>query len=66
MKISTIRFSYLHNEAHYQFLLLVKKLFEAYPSVANIVSSLLTPFYTLPLRSKASWSTQSGSVVSRV
>ena len=28
MKISIIKFSYLCNEAHYQFLLLVKKLFE--------------------------------------
>ena len=47
MKILFIKFSYLRNEAHYQFLLLVKKLFEAYPNVANIVSALLAPFYTL-------------------
>jgi hypothetical protein len=47
MKILKIHFSYLRNEAHYQFLLLVKKLFEAYPTVANLVTSLLSQFYTL-------------------
>jgi hypothetical protein len=48
MKISTIKFNYLRNEAHYQFLLLVKKLFETYPAVANIPSTAqLTSFYTL-------------------
>ena len=47
MKISIIRFSKLRNEAHYQFLLLLKKLFETFPSVAGIVSTLLSPFYTL-------------------
>jgi hypothetical protein len=47
MKILTIHFSYLRNEAHYQFLLLVKKLFEAYPSVASLVNALLLQFYTL-------------------
>jgi hypothetical protein len=49
MKILTIHFSYLRNEAHYQFLLLVKKLFEAYPNVASIVNALLLQFYTLLL-----------------
>jgi hypothetical protein len=49
MKILTIHFSYLRNEAHYQFLLLVKKLFESHTSVSNIVSSLLTEFYALLL-----------------
>jgi hypothetical protein len=47
MKILKIYFSYLRNEAHYQFLLLVKILFETYPNVAGIVSTLLTPFYEL-------------------
>ncbi|MDR1096669.1 MAG: DUF6261 family protein [Tannerella sp.] len=47
MKILKIHFSYLRNEAHYQFLLLVKKLFEDYPGVAGIVNILLTQFYTL-------------------
>jgi hypothetical protein len=47
MKIIRITFSYLRNEAHYQFLLLVKKLFETFPSVANIVSALLPAFYAL-------------------
>jgi hypothetical protein len=49
MKILKIYFSYLRNEAHYQFLLLVKKLFESYPSVANLVNALLLQFYTLLL-----------------
>jgi hypothetical protein len=47
MKILTIRFSRLRNEAHYQFLLLLKKLFEAFPNVASIVSTLLQQFYSL-------------------
>jgi hypothetical protein len=47
MKIITIHFSYLRNEAHYQFLLLLKKLFETYSSVANIVAALLSQLYTL-------------------
>ena len=47
MKISTIKFGFLRNEAHYQFLLLIKKLFEAYPNVAGIVSTLLAPFCAL-------------------
>jgi hypothetical protein len=47
MEILTVRFSYLRNEAHYQFLLLVKKLFESYPSVASIVNTLLPQFYSL-------------------
>jgi hypothetical protein len=47
MKILTIRFNYLRNEAHYQFLLLLKKLVEAFPSVASIVSALLQQFYPL-------------------
>jgi hypothetical protein len=47
MKILTIRFSYLRNEAHYQFLLLLKKLFETFSSVASIVNALLQQFYPL-------------------
>jgi hypothetical protein len=53
MKILTIRFSYLRNEAHYQFLLLLKKLFETFPSVASIVSALLQEFYLLLVREGA-------------
>jgi hypothetical protein len=49
MKILSIHFSYLRNEAHYQFLLLVKKLFESYASVAEIVTTLLTQLYALIL-----------------
>jgi hypothetical protein len=45
MKILTIHFNYLRNDAHYQFLLLVKKLFESYGNVASIVSTLLVQFY---------------------
>jgi hypothetical protein len=47
MKISSIHFSYLRNEAHYQFLLLVKQLFQIDPGVAAIVAELLPQFYTL-------------------
>jgi hypothetical protein len=47
MKILKIAFSYLRNEAHYQFLLLVTKLFGVYPNVANIVTNLLLKFYEL-------------------
>jgi hypothetical protein len=47
MKILTIHFSYLRNEAHYQFLLLVKKLFESHASVANLVAALLSQLYAL-------------------
>ncbi|MDR1222005.1 MAG: DUF6261 family protein [Tannerella sp.] len=49
MKILTIHFSYLRNDAHYQFLLLVKKLFESYGNVATIVSMLLVEFYLVLL-----------------
>jgi hypothetical protein len=47
MKILTVHFNYLRNEAHYQFLLLVKKLFESYPTVANLVNALLPQLYAL-------------------
>jgi hypothetical protein len=47
MKIFTVHFSYLRNEAHYQFFLLVKKLFESHASVANIVAALLSQLYAL-------------------
>ncbi|MDR1332294.1 MAG: hypothetical protein LBK07_09350, partial [Tannerella sp.] len=47
MKIATIYFNYLRNEAHYQFLLLVKKLFESYVNVATVVNTLLTQLYAL-------------------
>jgi hypothetical protein len=45
--ILTIRIAHLRNEAHYQFLLLLKKRFETYPNVASIVSTLLQQFYPL-------------------
>ncbi|MDR0756837.1 MAG: DUF6261 family protein [Tannerella sp.] len=41
MKILKIHLEYLRSEAHYQFLLLLLKLFESYPAVAAIVSVLL-------------------------
>ncbi|MDR2119568.1 MAG: DUF6261 family protein [Tannerella sp.] len=47
MKILKIRFSYLRNEAHLQFLLLVKKLLNGYSAVAAIVTELITPFFEL-------------------
>jgi hypothetical protein len=47
MKILTIHFCYLRNETHYRFLLLVKNLFEAHPTVANLVNALLLQFYAL-------------------
>jgi hypothetical protein len=47
MKILKIYFSYLRNEAHYQFLLIVQKLFASYTQVANIVSDLLSQLYPL-------------------
>jgi hypothetical protein len=47
MKIIAILFSYLRNEAHYQFLLLVQKLFVSYPAVAAIVADLLDEFNSL-------------------
>jgi hypothetical protein len=49
MKIITIHFSYLRNEAHYQFLLLVKKLFESHADVAKIVAAQLSQLYALLL-----------------
>jgi hypothetical protein len=47
MKILTIHFSYLRNEAHYRFLLLVKKLIESHTGVAGIVGALLPELYAL-------------------
>jgi hypothetical protein len=47
MKIIAILFSYMRNEAHYQFLLLVQKLFISYPAVAAIVADLLSEFNVL-------------------
>jgi hypothetical protein len=47
MKILKVNFGHLRNEAHYQFLLLVRKLFERYPAVAAIVNELLPHFYEL-------------------
>jgi hypothetical protein len=41
MKIEKIYLHYLRNEAHYQFMLLVQKLFGNYTQVANLVTSLL-------------------------
>ena len=37
----------MRNEAQYQFLLMVKKLFELYPNVAALMGTLLQEFYTL-------------------
>jgi hypothetical protein len=47
MKITKIYFRFLRNEAHYQFLLLLQKLFAAYPAVAAIVLTLLPRLYEL-------------------
>jgi hypothetical protein len=47
MKILKLHFAHLRNEVHYQFLLLVTKLFGVYPNVANIVTNLLLKFYEL-------------------
>jgi hypothetical protein len=47
MKIFKVRLEYLRNEAHYQFLLLLRKLFVAYPAVASIVAALLPELYEL-------------------
>jgi hypothetical protein len=47
MKILKIYFHYLRNEAHYQFFLLIQKLFATYPQVASIVSALLIRFNEL-------------------
>jgi hypothetical protein len=41
MKIKKIRLEYLRNEAHYQFMLLLQKLFAAYPVTSNIVADLI-------------------------
>jgi hypothetical protein len=41
MKINSIDLEHARNEAHYQFLLIDKKLFESYPSVAGIVAPQL-------------------------
>jgi hypothetical protein len=41
MKITKILFHYLRNEAHYQFMLLVLKLFINFPQVNDIVSDLV-------------------------
>ncbi|MDR0348281.1 MAG: DUF6261 family protein [Tannerella sp.] len=42
MKIVKILFHYLRNEAHYQFMLLVLKLFADFPKVAEIVTALIS------------------------
>jgi hypothetical protein len=47
MKILTIYFQYLRAEAHYQFLLLLQKLFNIYTPVAAIVADLLPRFNEL-------------------
>ncbi|MDR1346328.1 MAG: DUF6261 family protein [Bacteroidales bacterium] len=41
MKIKKIHLEYLRNEAHYQFMLLVQKLFAAYPATSDIVADLI-------------------------
>jgi hypothetical protein len=47
MKILKIHFEYLRNEAHWQFLLLLQRLFESHPAVAAIVAALLDRLYEL-------------------
>jgi hypothetical protein len=47
MKIAKINFHYLRNEAHYQFMLLVRKLFTNYQQVSVIVADLLVRLYEL-------------------
>jgi hypothetical protein len=47
MKISKIHFEHLRNEAHYQFMLLVKQRFEQNPDAAAIVAAQLVLFYEL-------------------
>ena len=47
MKILMIRFGNLRNEAHYQFLFLLKKMFETCPGVAAIINTLLQQFNPL-------------------
>jgi hypothetical protein len=47
MKILKIHFEYLRNEAHWQFLLLLRRLFDTHPAVAAIVAALLGRLYEL-------------------
>jgi hypothetical protein len=47
MKIQKIYFEYLRNEAHYQFLLLVRKLFTNCPQVSAIAAHQLAGLYDL-------------------
>jgi hypothetical protein len=47
MKILSIHFNHLRNEAHYQFLLLLQKLFGTYPAVAAIVAGIIAEFNSL-------------------
>jgi hypothetical protein len=47
MKIIKVHFQNLRNEAHYQFLLLVQKLYGVYQSVSAIVKDLLATFDNL-------------------
>ncbi|MDR1561693.1 MAG: DUF6261 family protein [Dysgonamonadaceae bacterium] len=47
MKISKLRLEHQRNEAHYQFMLLLKKLFTKNPDVAAIVDAVLDAFYDL-------------------
>ncbi|MDR1865118.1 MAG: DUF6261 family protein [Bacteroidales bacterium] len=47
MKITRLYFQYLRNEAHYQFLTLVRKLFISRPEAAAIVADLLPSFNEL-------------------
>jgi hypothetical protein len=47
MKISKMPLEHVRNEAHYQFLLIVKKLFETYTAVAAIVAPQLEKLYAL-------------------
>jgi hypothetical protein len=47
MKILKIYLAHLRNEAHYQFMMLVAKLFDAHPSVMAIVTALLIEYTRL-------------------
>jgi len=47
MKIKTVRFSYLRNEAHLEFLLLFIKLLNKFPNTKGLVGALLAQFMGL-------------------
>jgi hypothetical protein len=47
MKINTINFSKLRNEAHYEFLLVVYHLLDGFPEVKNLIGALYAAFLDL-------------------